>query len=56
MKRGDLVGILSTGAYNYSMSSNYNRNTVPAVVGVKNGKSYVIIKRQTVKDITKFDK
>lgn len=55
MKKGDLVGILSTGAYNYSMASRYNRNTVPPVVGVKNGKSYVIIKGETLKDLIKND-
>ena len=56
MKRGDLIGVLSTGAYNYSMASNYNRNVVPPVIGVKDGKSYVMIKGQTVKDIIKNDK
>lgn len=56
MKRGDILAVLSTGAYNYSMASNYNRNTVPAVVGVKDGKSSVIVKRQSIKDILKYDK
>ncbi|MBO5714137.1 MAG: diaminopimelate decarboxylase [Clostridia bacterium] len=56
MKQGDLVGVLSTGAYNYSMASNYNRNLVPKVVGVKDGKSFVMVKGQTLKDIIKNDK
>ena len=56
MYQGDLVGILSTGAYNYSMASNYNRNLVPPVIGVKDGKSYVMIKGQTIKDLIKKDK
>lgn len=46
-KRGDIFAILSTGAYNYSMASNYNKNPIPPVVLVKDGKSEVIVKRQT---------
>lgn len=56
MKQGDLVGVLSTGAYNYSMASNYNRNLIPKVVGVKNGKTYTMVKGQTLKDIIRNDK
>lgn len=55
MKVGDTLCVLSTGAYNYSMSSNYNRNTIPAVVFVDNGKSYLAVKRQTFKDLTRND-
>ncbi len=46
-ERGDIFAILSTGAYNYSMASNYNKNPIPPVVLVKEGKSEVIVKRQT---------
>ena len=52
---GDVLCVLSTGAYNYSMSSNYNRNGVPAVVFVENGKSYTAVKRQSLSDITRND-
>lgn len=55
MKRGELIAVLSTGAYNYSMSSNYNRNLIPTVVAVKDGKSKVIVKGQTLKDLIKND-
>ncbi len=44
---GDTLAVLTTGAYNYSMASNYNRNSVPAIVLVNNGKSCVAVKRQS---------
>ncbi len=47
LERGDIFAIFSTGAYNYSMASNYNKNPIPAVVLVKDGKSEVIVKRQS---------
>jgi diaminopimelate decarboxylase len=47
VERGDIFAILSTGAYNYSMASNYNKNPLPPVVLVKDGKSELIVKRQT---------
>lgn len=52
---GDILAVLSTGAYNYSMASNYNRIPRPAVVMVKEGKSRVIIKRESYEDIIKND-
>ena len=52
---GDLLAVLSTGAYNYSMSSNYNRNVVPPVVMVENGKGYYAVKGQTDEDIMRND-
>lgn len=48
---GDLFAVYSTGAYGYSMASNYNSNPIPAVVLVKDGKSCLIIKRQTYEQI-----
>lgn len=54
-KVGDLLAVLSTGAYNYSMASNYNRNLIPAVVFVDNGKSYYAVKPQTFEDIVRND-
>lgn len=52
---GDLLAVLSTGAYNYSMSSNYNRNLIPPVIMVKEGKSRCIVKPQTFDDIVRND-
>ncbi len=52
---GDTLAVLTTGAYCYSMASNYNRIPRAAVVMVKDGKSRVIIKRETFEDIIKND-
>ena len=46
-ERGDILAIFSTGAYGYAMASNYNKNPMPAIVLVKEGKAEVIVKRQT---------
>lgn len=54
-KKGDIVAVFTTGAYCYSMSSNYNRNTIPPVVFVKNGKSAYAVKPQTYDDIIRND-
>lgn len=48
---GDTLAVLSTGAYNYSMASNYNRNPRPAMVMVKDGKAKLIIKRESYSDL-----
>lgn len=50
---GDIFAIFSTGAYGYSMASNYNKNPIPAVVLVKDGKDSLIVRRQTYQDIVK---
>lgn len=52
---GDTVAVLATGAYNYSMSSNYNRLCKPAVVMVKDGKPRIAVKRETFEDIIRND-
>ena len=52
---GDIIAILATGAYNYSMSSNYNRLQKPAVVMVSEGKSRIVVKRESLDDIIKND-
>lgn len=54
-KRGDILAVFSTGAYNYSMASNYNRNPIPAVVMVEDGKSAYAVKPQTYEDIARND-
>lgn len=51
----DTLAILSTGAYNYSMASNYNRIPKPAVVFVKNGEARLVVKRETYEDIIRND-
>ncbi|MFY9368480.1 MAG: diaminopimelate decarboxylase, partial [Desulfomonilia bacterium] len=52
---GDLLVVFATGAYNYSMSSNYNRLPRPAMVLVNDGRSDVIIKRETYADLISND-
>ncbi|NLK64971.1 MAG: diaminopimelate decarboxylase [Tissierellia bacterium] len=46
-QRGDILAVFSTGAYGYAMANNYNKNPMLAIVLVKEGKSEVIVKRQT---------
>jgi diaminopimelate decarboxylase len=52
---GDILAILSTGAYNYSMAMNYNRNMIPPCILVKDGKAEYIVKPQTYADIARND-
>ena len=52
---GDLLVVFSTGAYHYSMSSNYNGLPRPAVVLVNNGKSGLMVQRETYADLVKND-
>ncbi len=52
---GDILAVLSTGAYNYSMASNYNRNPRPAIVMVKDGKARLIVKRESYDDLVAND-
>lgn len=54
-KRGDLVAVLTTGAYNYSMSSNYNRIPRPPVVMIGEKEPYVAVRRETLDDLLKYD-
>lgn len=54
-KSGDILAILSTGAYNYSMAMNYNRNLIPPCVLVKDGKGEYIVKPQSYADLTRND-
>lgn len=52
---GDTLAVLATGAYNYSMASNYNRIPRPAVVAVSDGKARVVIKRESYEDLVRND-
>ena len=54
-QKGDILCVFSTGAYNYSMASNYNKVARPAAVMVKDGESRVIIKRESYEDMMKND-
>lgn len=54
-KSGDILAVLSTGAYNYSMAMNYNRNKIPPCVLVKDGNAEYIVKPQTYEDIVRND-
>ena len=55
VKSGDILAVLSTGAYNYSMASNYNRNAVPPAILVNGTHVEYIIKPQTYEDIVRND-
>ncbi len=55
MARGELLAVLTTGAYNYSMASNYNRIPRPPVVMLRDGTSYVAVRRETLEDILALD-
>jgi diaminopimelate decarboxylase len=55
VQAGDVLAVLSTGAYGYSMASLYNRNPRPAVVFAENGKSQTVIRRETWADLIDHD-
>lgn len=52
---GDIVAVFCTGAYNFSMASNYNRHPRPAAVLVANGQAELIAKRETYADMCRLD-
>lgn len=55
LEEGDILCVYNTGAYNYSMASNYNRVQKPAMVLVNNSQSDIIINRETLDDIISHD-
>ncbi|MBS4031214.1 MAG: diaminopimelate decarboxylase [Clostridiales bacterium] len=55
LQRGDILAVLSTGAYHYSMANNYNRFPRPPVVFVGNGKADVVVARESYEDIVRND-
>lgn len=55
IEEGDVLCVYNTGAYNYSMASNYNRVQKPAMVLVNNSQSDIIIKRESLKDLVAHD-
>lgn len=50
-KKGDILAVMTTGAYNYSMASNYNRIPRPPIVMLNNGESYIAVKRESYADL-----
>ncbi len=54
-EKGDILAVLTTGAYNFSMASNYNRIPRPPIIILKDGKSRIGVKRETYADIIKND-
>lgn len=52
---GDILVVMATGAYNYSMASNYNRLPRPAAVIVANGEANLILQRETYQDLIRQD-
>lgn len=55
LKAGDILAMLDTGAYGYSMASNYNRNPRPSVVFAEDGKAQVVIRRESLEDLVHLD-
>ena len=55
IRRGDLVAVCTTGAYNYSMASNYNRVPRPPVVMLREGESFVAVRRESLEDLLLLD-
>ena len=54
VRRGDLIAVLVTGAYNYSMASNYNRLPRPEVV-LLGETDRVVIRRESIEDVSRLD-
>lgn len=55
IKRGDLLAVLTTGAYNYSMASNYNRLGRPALVMLSDGRDVLAVRRESEEDVARLD-
>ena len=55
LQPGDVLAMLSTGAYTYSMAGNYNRMPRPAMVLVREGQADLIVRRETYADLVRYD-
>lgn len=55
LRAGELIAMCTTGAYTYSMASNYNRFTRPAVVAVREGTHRLIARRESIDDVLRSD-
>ena len=51
----DIIAVLVTGSYNYSMASNYNRVPRPPVVMLRDGKARIVVRRETLEDVVSCD-
>ena len=51
--RGDLLAVLTTGAYNYAMASNYNRIPRPPMVMLSGGEDRLIVRRESFEDLVR---
>src|SRR5690606_40391046 len=56
LARGDVLAVLSTGAYNYSMASHYNRLPKPAMVLVSQGRHALLVEREPYDDLLRQDR
>ncbi len=54
-QKGNIMAVFSTGAYHFSMYSDYNRNLRPAVVFVRNGRAEVVVRRETYEDMVQME-
>lgn len=52
---GDILAVLATGAYNYSMASNYNRNPRPELLMIRDGQARTAVRRETYEDLVRND-
>ena len=55
MKKNDIIAMLTTGAYQYSMASNYNKMPRPAIVMINNNKYFEVVRRETIEDLLRLD-
>ena len=55
LRVGDLLALCTTGAYTYSMASNYNRFTRPPIVEVEGGEHRLLARRETLEDVMRCD-
>ena len=55
VRRGDLIAVCTTGAYNYSMASNYNRIPRPPVVMLRDGDCFTAVRRESLEDLLRLD-
>ena len=55
IERDDLIAVLTTGAYNFSMASNYNRLCRPALIMIRDGEARLAVRRQTFEDLAACD-
>ena len=55
LRQGELIALMSAGAYGFAMASNYNRFTKPACVFVRDGQADLVSRRETLDDVIRLD-